>query len=208
LSLITFQIVLLLLSPVYLLQGYYNPHIINVIDKLISGEDMLTRNELVSSISENFANAKVSNCGGINSNPLSPANSEKRLNTSGASPGMGESSLSEIQGSCLYQINLPAGMATQSYGTLFHRLAHKGIIPLGLLRGTGYTGGGGAGGGSGLGDSDGDTSDLSNVIPYVYTNPNYDTELSADDRVFILSTKPIEDGHDSMVCTVRAHHYS
>ena len=85
----------------------------------------------------------------------------------------------DLKGSCLYQMALPTGMANKSYGSLFYRLARKGIVPLGLLRCTGMH---------------------ASVSPYVYTNPSFDTELTVHDRVFVLSVKPVEDGGQSLVC--------
>lgn len=150
-----------------------------MIDKLISGTDMMARNELVANVSDSFQQQRrdmdpkslpleldgnKASC----KNELLPQ--EMRRRSSGTSVDI---DLSDLKGSCLYQIPLPADMPGRSYGSLYKRLSKRGIVPLGLLRGS---------------------SSPSEHAPYVYTNPSYDTELSSYDFVFILSVQPIKDG--------------
>jgi hypothetical protein len=90
------------------------------------------------------------------------------------------SSLSQVQGSCLYQLELHDSLykvtSYPTYGSLFKKLSSEGIIPLGLLRGVFN--------GCSLGPT-------GNKSPYVFTNPDKDTPLYKYDKVFVLSTKPI-----------------
>ena len=90
------------------------------------------------------------------------------------------SSLSQVQGSCLYQLELQDSLyrvtSYPTYGSLFKKLSSEGIIPLGLLRGVFN--------GCSLGPT-------GNKSPYVFTNPEKDTPLYKYDKVFVLSTKPI-----------------
>lgn len=87
-----------------------------------------------------------------------------------------------IQGSCLYQIALPLVLIGKTYKALFKHLSQNGIVPLGLLRGSG-------------------SPQL--AAPYVYTNPSSDTVLNCYDRVFVLSVLPIEDEQDLPMILVR-----
>ncbi len=116
--------------------------------------------------------------------PSIASGARPRLASEG-SAGAEEVELSKLQGSCFYQIPIPEDMAQRSYGSLYKRLSKKGIIPLGLLRGVGST----------------STSFSSKAAPapYVYTNPVFDTELNAGDRVFILSVRPISDNIEDEV---------
>jgi hypothetical protein len=87
------------------------------------------------------------------------------------------SPINNIKGSCLYQINLPEGLEKKTYGTLFKQLSMEGMIPLGLLRGT-FT--------------NINMGPKANRMPYVYTNPDKNTELYGCDRVFVLSPTPFQ----------------
>lgn len=95
--------------------------------------------------------------------------------------------------SSLYQISIPEGLESRTYGALFQLLCKRKQIPLGepigqyihkkldlfilnltlgLLRGTfPHT----------------STGPKANRMPYVFTNPPKDTELFTCDKVFILS---------------------
>lgn len=107
------------------------------------------------------------------------------------------SSLSQVQGSCLYQLELHDSLyrvtSYPTYGSLFKKLSSEGIIPLGLLRGVFN--------GCSLGPT-------GNKSPYVFTNPDKDTPLYKYDKVFVLSTKPILStkklGMKVLYCTVDA----
>jgi hypothetical protein len=85
--------------------------------------------------------------------------------------------IKDIQGSCLYQMNIPDSFNEKTYGKLFQKLSTQGIVPLGLLRGTF----------AGL-----SVGPRANRAPYVYTNPEKDTEIFKCDKIFVLSTKPIQ----------------
>jgi hypothetical protein len=77
-----------------------------------------------------------------------------------------------VQASSLYQIPIPDGLSSATYGVLFSHLAQSGILPLGLLRGVFPNMSNGAKG---------------NKMSYVYTNPHKTTELFTCDKVFVLS---------------------
>lgn len=167
-------------------QGYYNPHIISVIDKLISGVDITARNELLGHVNDTAPkHTPHSSPGQKNTPQLAALAGAGAIYRSESNDSQDTASSVDVQGSCLYQIPLPPDMATSTYGSLYKRLSKKGIIPLGLLRGTG-------------------SPHL--AAPYVYTNPNYDTDLNSYDRVFILSVKPIQESADETVtiCFVNA----
>jgi hypothetical protein len=84
-----------------------------------------------------------------------------------------------LLGSSLYQINVPEGLDSKTYGKLFSLLAKKNQIPLGILRGV-Y--------------ADTKCGPMSNKMPYVFTNPPKDTELFSCDKIFVLSQTPIKIG--------------
>jgi hypothetical protein len=85
--------------------------------------------------------------------------------------------IKDIQGSCLYQMAIPENFNEKTYGKLFQKLSTQGIIPLGILRGTFH--------GLSVGPK-------ANRAPYVYTNPDKDVELFKCDKIFVLSTKPLQ----------------
>lgn len=113
--------------------------------------------------------------------PNTPGNSEK------SSPSKRDqnkpklrraiSKINSVTGSCLYQMNIPENLPKRTYGELYKYLVGEGIIPLGLLRGT---------------FSNMNMGPKANRMPYVYTNPEKDTELYACDKIFVLSTKPLQ----------------
>ncbi len=88
---------------------------------------------------------------------------------------MVKSRLNNIKGSCLYQVSLPEGLTSKTYGALYQHLAAQGSIPLGLFRGT---------------FANMNMGPKANRMPYVFTNPGKETELFSCDRVFVLSTTP------------------
>ena len=85
--------------------------------------------------------------------------------------------IKDIQGSCLYQMSIPDSFNERTYGKLFQKLSVQGIIPLGILRGTF----------SGM-----NMGPKANRAPYVYTNPDKETELFKCDKIFVLSPKPLQ----------------
>lgn len=96
---------------------------------------------------------------------------------------------SDMLGSGLYQIPIPDGLESRSYGSLYKLLSRRGQIPLGILRGVSATTKIGA---------------HKNKLPYVYTNPSKDTELFTCDKIFMLSPTPIKPKHRGNVsmCTL------
>ena len=105
----------------------------------------------------------------------------------------GGSALSTVKGSCLYQLELQDSSykvtTYPTYGSLFKQLSSEGIIPLGLLRGVFP--------GCSLGPT-------GNTSPYVFTNPDKDTQLHKCDKVYVLSIQPIKSTKklDMKVCSV------
>lgn len=88
-----------------------------------------------------------------------------------------KSKLHNVVGSCLYQMAVPENLDQKSYGHLYQMLSSKGIIPIGILRGT---------------FSHLNIGGKSNKVPYVFTNPDKGVELFSCDRIFVLSTSPIQ----------------
>eukprot|EP01039_Chlorochromonas_danica_P003715 gene3715-4064_t len=99
------------------------------------------------------------------------------------------SSSSSSSSSCLYQIAVPPpdngnGGEVKTYGQLFEALAGRGILPLGLLRGT---------------FAHLSLGPRSNRTNYVVTNPSPSTELFSCDRIFVLSPWPLR-SHSRQEC--------
>lgn len=84
--------------------------------------------------------------------------------------------LNTIKGSCFYQMPVPDNLEKKTYGAMYRQLAADGIIPLGLFRGI---------------FSNMSWGPKSNKMPYVFTNPDFDTELYTCDQVYVLSLQPI-----------------
>lgn len=78
--------------------------------------------------------------------------------------------------SSLYQIPIPDGLDSRTYGSLYRLLSRRKQIPLGILRGV---------------FSNTKSGPKANKMPYVFTNPPKDTELFSCDKVFVLSQTPI-----------------
>jgi hypothetical protein len=150
-------------------QAYYNPDIIKVINKLISGIDQLDRGELLKRAAAEVNGHENSDDGSSDAfnSPKGGHDSFKR--------NRGYSKLLRVESSCLYQMSIPENLEPKTYGALYQHLSLQGIIPLGLLRGVAP--------GISMGRK-------SNKIPYVFTNPPKDTELYNCDKVFVLSLKP------------------
>jgi hypothetical protein len=108
------------------------------------------------------------------------SNSDQHGMKKSASTGSlkGSSSKSSgLIGSALYQINLPEGLQTRTYGALYRLLTRRKQIPLGILRGVfAHT----------------KSGPKANKMPYVYTNPPKDTELFSCDKIFVLSQTPVK----------------
>ncbi len=81
-----------------------------------------------------------------------------------------------IQSSSLYLIGLP-DLPRKTYGHLTKHFARDGIVVLGLLRGV---------------FANMSYGPKANKMPYVYTNPDRESELFACDRAFVLSTVPMQ----------------
>ena len=133
-----------------LCQTFYNPQIIKVVDKLISGTDHKPDESLTDS---------------------SPSHSTKRKKNA-----VVNSKMFDGMGSSLHQILVPDNLKKQTYGELFKALSQRGMIPLGLLRGTFPA--------MNIGPK-------GNKLPYVYTNPSKETEVFSCDKVFVLSQKSL-----------------
>ncbi|CAN0430323.1 unnamed protein product, partial [Ectocarpus fasciculatus] len=93
-----------------LCQAFYNPQIVKVVNKLITGTDH-KRDEIQPSTSAKERKSRKSNV---------------KVN----------SKLFDGMGSSLHQILVPDDLGKQTYGELFKYLSQRRMIPLGLLRGT------------------------------------------------------------------------
>lgn len=169
-------------------QAYYNPQIIKVINKLISGIDELDRNDLMTRAARELATGKedatdsdsASDNGDGDGNGSAESASSRQVRADNRRMSMTilnrtRSRLQLIRGSCLYQMAIPDSLEKRTYGCLYQHLAARGKVPLGLLRGI---------------FANMNMGPKSNLMPYVFTNPDKDTELYSCDRVFVLSTTP------------------
>lgn len=154
-------------------QAYYNPQIIKVVNKLVSGVDQTERADLADEAQKKMMSPDAHS--DSDSDDDAPPGSMKRM--SGKKPSLArlKSDVRTIQGSCLYQIPLPDDLSKRTYGALYQHLAQQGMIPLGIYRGI---------------FSNMNIGPKSNRMPYVFTNPEKDTELFSCDRVFVLATSP------------------
>lgn len=84
--------------------------------------------------------------------------------------------LAAVVSSTLFQIGIPDGLESRTYGALYKILVQKGMIPLGLYRGV---------------FPQMKVGPKSNKLSYVFTNPSKETELFSCDRVFVLSPNPV-----------------
>ncbi len=158
-------------------QAFYNPMIIKIIHKLISGVDHIDRSELIAKadeIAREKAEAYKSSDDEEDDNSASSLNADESSYESNY-----EKAINNIQNSCLYQMPIPLSLRKMYYGYLYKELALSGIIPLGLLRGTMVR------------DGEATLGPKLNKMPFVYTNPDKDSEIYYCDRVFVLSTQPI-----------------
>jgi len=133
-------------------QAFYNPQIIRVLSKLVSN-------------AINDVQAETSS-----------QNSTAKSKDSGDSQSVKKK---KVLGSSLYQISIPDGLESRTYGSLYKFLAAKNIIPLGLYRGV---------------FSHMKMGPKMNKDSYVFTNPPKDTELFSCDKVYVLSQAPINSG--------------
>lgn len=88
----------------------------------------------------------------------------------------GASNYASMANSSLYQISIPDGLESRTYGALYRLLSRRKQIPLGILRGV---------------FSNTKSGPKANKLPYVFTNPPKDTELFTCDKVFVLSQTPV-----------------
>jgi hypothetical protein len=162
-------------------QAYYNPDIIKVINKLISGVDQIDRGTLVKKaaaecgIGGQQSQMGLGGGGGGGDDNSSEGSSNDDRPTSPLMRMSSSNRLLKLESSCLYQMSIPENLDPKTYGALYHHLSLQGIIPLGLLRGI---------------IPSLNMGRKSNKLPYVYTNPSKDTELYTCDKVFVLSLKP------------------
>ncbi|RYH31494.1 hypothetical protein EON65_02550, partial [archaeon] len=154
-------------------QTYYNPHIIKVVNKLLAGMDSIERADMVvealTQVAENKAEESGSDVEETETDGNKKVFEKPELQKA-------KSILHAVYGSCLYQMALPEDLEQKTYGHLYQLLSTKGIVPLGILRGT---------------FSHMNMGGKSNRTPYVFTNPEKDSELFSCDRIFVLSTSPI-----------------
>jgi hypothetical protein len=156
-------------------QAYYNPQIIKVVNKLVSGVDQTERADLADEAQKKMlanANGEI-----LSDSDDSDFESGSMKRMSGKKPSLArlKSDVRTIEGSCLYQISLPENLPKKTYGALYQHLAQNGMVPLGIYRGI---------------FSNMNIGPKSNRMPYVFTNPSKDTELYSCDRVFVLATSP------------------
>jgi hypothetical protein len=140
------------LLDTFVCQAFYNTKIVDIIQRMVTGVEI--------------------------------ENSDKQLqrtqsaNSKGAMyGGRSGQNMKALIGSSLYQIPLPEGLGSRTYGALYSKLAERKMIPLGLLRGV---------------FSHTNSGPKSNKMPYVFTNPPKDTELFSCDKVFVLSQQPVK----------------
>lgn len=141
-------------------------------NKLISGIDQAERSELVAKAAAEVAKNQEESGTSSEEEDTGMLSASKK---SSHSLMVHASALGRIESSCLYQMSLPENLEKKTYGALYQHLASQGIVPLGLLRGV---------------FSNMNMGAKANRSPYVYTNPDKDTELYTCDRVFVLSIKP------------------
>jgi hypothetical protein len=96
--------------------------------------------------------------------------------TKGGPSTLSGSSYASMPSSSLYQISIPDGLESRTYGSLYRLLSRRKQIPLGILRGV---------------FSNTKSGPKANKMPYVFTNPPKDTELFTCDKVFVLSQTPV-----------------
>ena len=119
-----------------------------------------------------------SKTGSCSASPSKKGGESTKRTASGTSDG--SAAAMGLIGSSLYQIPIPEGLESRTYGALYRLLARRGQIPLGILRGI-Y--------------SHTKSGPKSNKMPYVFTNPPKDTELFTCDKVFVLSQTVIYARH-------------
>lgn len=81
----------------------------------------------------------------------------------------------KISSSSLFQIDIPEGLESRTFGALFKFLVQRQMVAVALYRGLFP--------GMKVGPK-------GNKLPYVFTNPPKDTELFSCDKVFVLSAQP------------------
>jgi hypothetical protein len=185
-------------------QAFYNPSIVNVMNKLLSGGHEIDHHEMRKTATKKMVDFEEGGGEGTSiSSSLSSSSTQQqgrdttRLSTDSKKLHFAqklskaksvtppqkviEGDCSRVTSSCLYQMNLdyyPEYKGIKLYGKLFEALAKVGIVPIGIYRGL-------------LNNMKFGT--MSNTMPYVYTNPDKDTELFSTDRIFVLSTAPVRD---------------
>eukprot|EP01034_Spumella_vulgaris_P027295 gene27295-33991_t len=154
-------------------QAYYNPHIIKVVNKLISGVDQMERAGLTDQAMKEAAESGTAGADkGSKSDSDDSGDDHDAFSTTSTKV---KSKINAIKGSCLYQIAMPENFVKKNYGQLYQHLAMQGMIPLGLLRGT---------------VANLNIGSKGNRMPYVFTNPEKTAELFPCDRVFVLACTP------------------
>jgi len=109
-------------------QAFYNTKIIEVISKLIGGVDMNEQLELKKmqmKLQSKKNSRRNSNSTSNNSNENKNNNDDDDYNDNDFMEGLINSSL--------YQINIPDGLESRTYGALYRLLAKRKQIPLGTI---------------------------------------------------------------------------
>ena len=126
-------------------QSFYNPDIINIVNHLVSGN-----------------NAKLTS---VDDYEELAADEEARK----------ANDRLRARSSRIYEIPIPDGLPSMTYGCLFKQLIRRSQIPLALMRGIiKYR----------------DQGALGNKLRYCFTNPPKDTEIFAHDSIMVLSPRP------------------
>jgi hypothetical protein len=179
--LLLLRMLILCLCALLCVQAFYNTKIIDVINKLIGGVDIAASSTKSPSIKkdkerESFQESKDG------SPPASLNASPQILSRNGLLVGKDATrsnnaiNYSSIVSSSLYQISIPDGLESRTYGALYRLLSRRNQIPLGILRGV---------------FSNTKSGPKANKMPYVFTNPPKDTELFTCDKIFVLSQTPV-----------------
>ncbi len=110
-------------------QAFYNTKIIEVISKLIGGVDMNEQLEL-KKMQMKLQSKKNSR---RNSNSTSNNSNENKNNNNDDDDYNDNDFMEGLINSSLYQINIPDGLESRTYGALYRLLAKRKQIPLGTI---------------------------------------------------------------------------
>ena len=111
-------------------QAFYNTKIIEVISKLIGGVDM---NEQLELKKMQMKLQSKKNSSRRNSNSNSNNSNENKNNNDDDDDYNDKDFMEGLINSSLYQINIPDGLESRTYGALYRLLAKRKQIPLGTI---------------------------------------------------------------------------